>query len=178
MTDRAKNLLAVFVLACIIFLIYTPALHFDFIGLDDNNFVVRNPEIKIFNVERLWHLLSKPYLTLYIPVTMLSYLVDYQIWHLTAYGFRYTNVVLHFLNSVLVFTLIKCFHRNFSMALMAALIFAIHPAQIESVIWIAERKNLLSGFFLLLSLLAYWRAGSPGEEPHENRWLLSAALLY
>ena len=178
-SERTKLLFAAFFIFLLVLFIYYPSLHFDFSGLDDNDFIVRNPDIKSFSFDRIWRLLSHPYLTLYIPVTMLSYFVDYQLWYLTAFGFRFTNIVIHFLNSLLVLVWTKRLSENFLIALSSALIFAIHPVQIESVVWIAERKNLLSTFFLFPALIFYWNAAKQSVTlTQERQWLFLSLAAY
>ncbi len=172
MTSRTKFLLIAFLLVSTILVVYRPALQYDFIGLDDDELVVRNPDIKAFNLDSLQHILTRHYITLYVPATMLSYAIDYQIWHLTPFGFRFTNLVIHFFNALLVFYLIWLIQKKYPIALLVAFIFAVHPVQIESVIWIAERKNVLSSFFLLSAVIFYWKANL--EPDREGKWLASS----
>ena len=177
MTPRTKLLLVAFLLVVAIVIVYFPALHYDFIGLDDDELVVRNPDIKIWNLNRIEHLVSRHYITLYIPATMLSYAIDYQIWHLTPFGFRFTNLVIHFLNALLVFYLLRLIQKNFVIALAVSLIFALHPVQIESVIWIGERKNVLSAFFFLLCVMSYWKAARSDTAQERKRLLVTLGLF-
>lgn len=177
MPRRTKLLLVALLLVSFIFVIYFPALHYGFIGLDDDELVVRNADIKILNLDRIWHLLKQHYITLYMPLTMLSYTVDYQIWRLTPFGFRFTNLVLHFLNAFLAFYLLQLIQKNFLIALAVALIFAIHPVQIESVVWIGERKNLLSTFFLLLSVIFYWKANQSDQRRERKQLWITLGLF-
>ena len=179
MTDRTKFLTASFILFLIIITLFYSSLHFGFVGLDDTDLVVRNPDLKVIALDRLWVLVSKSYITLNVPLTMLSYWVDYQIWRLTPFGFHFTNVVLHFLNTLLVLWFLKLFHKNWSIAFATALFFAIHPVQIESVVWIAERKNLLSTFFFFWALITYWNAVK-GESPpkKQNKFLIFSLIFY
>ena len=177
MTHRTKTLLVALILVSTLVAVYSPALHYNFIGLDDDELVVRNQDIKVFNLDRIWHLVKRHYITLYMPLTMLSYAVDYQIWRLTPFGFRFTNLVLHFLNTFLVFYLLQLIQKNFLIALGVALIFAIHPVQIESVIWIGERKNLLSTFFFLLSVIFYWKVDSLDERKERKQLWITLGLF-
>lgn len=177
MAARTQFLLIAFTLLSVIVILYYPALHYNFIGLDDYELIVRNPDIKIFALDRLWHLLTRPYITLYVPVTMLSYVIDYQLWHLTSFGFRFTNVLIHFFNSVLIFYLVRLIQKKLYLAFAAAFVFAIHPVQIESVIWISERKNVLSTFFLLFSLIFYWK-GVVLNAAKQNKYLGGALIFF
>ena len=92
------------------------------------------------------------------PLGFLSFALDWRLWHLDAFGFHLTNVVLHALNSMLVFALAR---RMFSVthAAIAGLLFALHPASHEAVYWIAARFDLLATFWALLALLALSKAG-------------------
>src|SRR3989338_8137107 len=154
-------------LACLI--IFYPSLHYQFIGLDDNELVVRNPDIKILSIDRLFELVRRPYITLFVPLTMLTYVADYQVWHLDPFGYKFTNLLLHFLNSILVMRLIGRIQKEPFFGFMVALLFAIHPVQIESVVWIAERKNVLSAFFFFLALSCYFRACREISESEERK---------
>lgn len=176
MTTRTKILLIAFLFVSVTVALYAPSLHYDFIGLDDDELVVRNPDIKGFSLDRVLTLVQRHYVTLYVPVTMLSYAVDYQIWHLTPFGFRFTNVALHFLNAFLVFYLIRLIQKNSLIAFSSALIFILHPVQVESVVWIAERKNVLSAFFLFLSLIYYWKAITTTKK--ERKYLILTFVLF
>ncbi len=177
MSQRTQLLLVALVLVIVIVGIFLPALHYHFIGLDDDELVVRNPDIKILNLDRIFHLVTKHYITLYVPVTMLTYAIDYQIWHLTPFGFRFDNLILHFLNAILVFYLLRLIQKNTWIAFAVSLIFAVHPVQIESVIWIAERKNVLSSFFLLSAIISYWKAVSASHEEERNRLIFTLGLF-
>jgi tetratricopeptide (TPR) repeat protein len=91
----------------------------------------------------------------YFPLQILSYGLDYQIWHLHPFGYHLHNVVLHILNAVLVYLLLKKIFSNTWIAFLSALFFGLHPVNVESVTWVAERKNVLSMALLLSSFLCY-----------------------
>jgi len=178
-SERTKFLLAALFIVSAILLLYHRALHYEFVGFDDNDLVILNPNIKGLGLDRIWRLISQPYLTLFIPVTMLSYLMDYQLWFLTPFGFRFTNILIHFFNCLLALKWIKALHKNFALAFASALIFAVHPVQIESVVWVAERKNLLSTFFLFLALIAHWKSVKGSATfMKERKWLFLSLTAY
>lgn len=137
-------------------LLYAPALFFQFIYYDDNAYVFENAHVlsglspeffKWFltaNVTGNWH-----------PVTMFSHALDCQLFGMWAGGHHLTSILFHATNAVLIFILfLKMTHSPFKSFLVAA-IFAWHPVKVESVAWVAERKDVLSTFFILLSLLSY-----------------------
>ena len=91
------------------------------------------------------------------PLTVLSHMLDCQLFGLKPWGHHLTNVLLHALNAGLVFALLQQMTGATWRSLLVAALFAVHPLRVESVAWVAERKDVLSGFFGLLALMAYAR---------------------
>jgi hypothetical protein len=107
-------------------------------------------------------------------VTWLSHALDCQLYGLNPFGHHVTNVLLHALNVVLLFLLLARATGAAGRSLLVAALFACHPFNVESVAWIAERKNVLSTFFFLLTLGAYgWYALKPSVQ----RYAAVAALF-
>jgi hypothetical protein len=144
--------------AIVTFLAYIPSLSGSFLNYDDWLYY-EDSHITAFSLTKAfteavagnWH-----------PLTVISYAIDYKLWGLDAFWFHLENNILHSLNALLVFilavTLFGKARRNadkFFAGAFAALLFGLHPLHVESVSWIAERKDVLCGFFFLLSLIAY-----------------------
>ena len=91
------------------------------------------------------------------PLTLLSHMLDCQLFGLNPWGHHLTSVLLHALNAVLVFMLLQQMTGATWRSLLVAALFAVHPLRVESVAWVAERKDVLSAFFGLLCLWAYAR---------------------
>ena len=178
--DRTQFFISSFIIFVLLLLIYYPSFHYSFLRIDDFDLTVYNSDIKGLDFRRILSLFRTHYVTLYSPLTMLSYSIDYQIWNLIPFGFRFTNFLLHFCNSLMLLYFIFCITRNKIISFFIALIFAIHPLQIESVVWISERKNVLSSFFCFASFLTYWRAMRPAceGERREINYLIYAMLFY
>lgn len=147
-TRHAIWLLCGFVLA-----VFGMSVSFDFVNWDDPWYVLRNPLIKEWSFQNLWGIATETVTRNFAPLTIFSYLIDHTFWGTWAGGYHLTNVLLHAVNAVLVFLLVRQVTSRHVFALVVALLFAVHPIQIESVVWISARKGLLSSTFMLLSLL-------------------------
>lgn len=135
---------------------YSNSMSGDFIyQFDDDLYVTNNADIKEINHETLLNIFTKPYVGLYLPLTMLSLMADYAIYGLNASGFHLTNLLMHLMNTVLVFFLMLKIKRDNYIAGITAMVFAIHPLHVESVTWISERKDVLYTLFYLAGLITY-----------------------
>jgi len=134
---------------------------------DDDTNLLLNPHIRDLGWENLRWMLSAVHNSHYHPLTWLSYALDYSLWGMNPAGFHATSLLLHAANALLFYCLslrlLKASglsgERDLPLAAgLCALLFGIHPLRVESVAWASERRDVLSGFFYLLTLLAYLRA--------------------
>src|SRR6266568_946218 len=143
------------------FLVYGRSLGNGFMtGWDDGLYVVNNTVAHGITPEHLGLAFSRIFVGNYAPVQIISYMVDYQLWGLRPVGFLLTNLLLQFCNGLLLYALLARITGGRAAAVAGALIFLIHPVQVESVVWISQRKNLLAMFFFLASFLLYLRSRS------------------
>jgi tetratricopeptide (TPR) repeat protein len=158
MTEFRKILILSFGLAILVAGIFGQTFHHDFVNYDDPLYVYENPRVlgglTPFNVA--WSFTSS-YATNWHPLTWLSHMLDVELYGLNPSGHHLTSVLFHALNAVLLFWLLRQLTGSLGPSFFAAAFFAVHPLRVESVAWIAERKDVLSGFFFLLTLLAYVR---------------------
>ena len=151
--------LALLALILIPGLVYWPVLSFEFNNWDDPLNILENPQVRGLTLKNLKEifLFSAEVSNYYIPLTFISYALDYSLFGLNAEAFHRTNLALHVLNGLLVFWFFYLLSGNSLMAFLGAVLFSLHPLQVESVAWVSERKGLLAAFFLLLSLVWYHR---------------------
>jgi protein O-mannosyl-transferase len=157
-SEKYQGIMAVLLLVAMVLLLYWPVAGYDFIDMDDNLYLLENPGIqKGISREGISWAMTTLYTTNWHPLTWLSLMADYELHGLNAAGYHVHNLLLHILNAVLLFLVLRRMTRETWKCLTVAVLFAVHPLNIESVAWIAERKNLLSTLFWILTLFAYVR---------------------
>ncbi|MCX6348072.1 MAG: tetratricopeptide repeat protein [Candidatus Aureabacteria bacterium] len=152
-----KTSVAILIIVLAVVAVFLPGVSPEFVGWDDNVMVFDNPLIKKLDLRSAGEIFSRFYYAPYVPLVLLSYSLEYHFFKLDAVFYHLTNLLLHALAAVLVFLLLKKLGASAPASLAAALFFGIHPLRVESVVWITERKDVLSGVFFLLALLAYLR---------------------
>src|SRR5262245_7131136 len=163
--ERKKTgswLLAAVVIVASVAVAFAPALVAGFTSWDDDINITANPFLHPFNARGLRLIWTKPLQNLYVPLVYTTYGLDQLVGGGRPWAFHLTNVLLHAGSSVLVLAILSGFAqraRNMSaVPLIGALVFALHPLQVEPVVWCTGRKDVMSGFFALASMLFYLNA--------------------
>src|SRR5437762_7415334 len=139
------------ILAVVTMLAYQPAWNGGFIW-DDDEYVTNNELLTAPDgLRRIWFSLDAP--SQYFPLVYTTFRIEHALWGLNPFGYHCVNLLLHIANALLVWRLLA--RLKVPSAWLAGAIFALHPVQVESVAWISELKNVLMGFFFLLTLLAW-----------------------
>src|SRR5438132_1942522 len=143
-------------LAVIVWIAFGRALNHGFVGYDDQNYVLRNPRVTNgLTVDGIQWAFTHVHAHNWHPLTNISHMLDCQLYGLQPWGHHLTNVVLHAAATVFLFlALWRLTGAHWPSAFVAA-VFAIHPLRVESVAWVSERKDVLSGVFFMLTLGAY-----------------------
>jgi len=137
-------------------LVYTPVLDADFTHFDDKRYVTANPMVHAgLSLESVRWAFFTNYLSNWHPLTWVSLMTDYEIAGLNRQVFHLTNLLLHIANSALLFLALRSMTGAVWRSWFVAALFALHPLHVESVAWVAERKDVLSTFFLMLTIWAY-----------------------
>ena len=136
----------------------------DFINLDDEQYVTQNLNVRAgLTLKGAAWSFTTTYADFWHPLTWLSHMLDWQLYGNWAGGHHLTSLILHAANAVLLFLALTALTGAFWQSAFVAALFSLHPLHVESVAWVAERKDVLSTFFMLFSLLAYARyTRSPG----------------
>src|SRR5438105_8847143 len=171
--SRWRVYLFALLLAAITILAYRPAWHGGFLWDDDayvtNNELLTAPD----GLRRIWFSFDSP--SQYFPLVYTTFRIERALWGLNPAGYHVVNVLLHVANALLVWRLLA--RLRVPGAWLAGAMFALHPVQVEAVAWITERKNVLMGFFFLLTLLTWVEFL---VQPTRRRWrlYLLALVLY
>ncbi|MDD4352563.1 MAG: tetratricopeptide repeat protein [Candidatus Gracilibacteria bacterium] len=151
-----SNFFYCLILILLTFGVYAQVFHFDFVHYDDHVYVTDNYHVKIgLTVENIRWALTSLDAGFWHPLTWLSLMFDHDLYGLNAGGYHLTNVLFHIINTLLLFNVLGRMTGTWGRSFFVAALFALHPLHVESVAWIAARKDVLSTFFMLLTLWGY-----------------------
>jgi protein O-mannosyl-transferase len=154
--------------------LFSPVFGHGFVIWDDQDYVTGNIHIRNGWSTIRWAFTSTSYASNWHPLTWLSHALDYQLFGLNAAGHHFHSVLLHALNAALLFLLLAWTTKRTGPSLLVAALFAVHPLNVESVAWVAERKNVLCTSLFLGALLAYvWYV----QKQSWRRYVLVAMLF-
>lgn len=168
---------AVASLVTLVAVLYAPIVEYAFLNLDDLSYIVNNDLIKSWHPLNLWRVMTEPVTRNFAPLNIGLFLVEHTLWGLNSGGYHATNLVLHAINAVLVYALIRQLTQNRWTAWIVAALFTVHPVQVEVVAWISSQKTLLSSMFMLLCGLCYLRPQRTGRDEAWGLLWLSLGLL-
>ncbi len=172
---RTKEVLRVlgvcFFLALAVLLVFGQTRTFNFVGYDDGENVFQNEVVRRgLAANSVGWALTHSQTGNWIPLTTLSHMLDCQLFGLQAGGHHLVNVFWHAANAILLFLLLRQLTGSLWRSAFVAALFAVHPLRAESVAWVSERKDVLSGFFFMLTIGAYVRYAKEFNPPPPRRW--------
>src|SRR5256885_7104002 len=172
-SSRARALIFAVVLAAVTTFAYRPAWHGGLLW-DDDDYIIKNELVTAPDGwQRIWFSLDSP--SQYFPFTYSTFRIEHALWGLNTTGYHWVNLLLHVGSALLVWAVLA--RLRVPGAWLAAAIFALHPVQVESVAWITERRNVLMGFFFLLTLLA-WVAFLDNQTARRWYFYILALVFY
>jgi tetratricopeptide (TPR) repeat protein len=156
--EKKSSILVILILIVLSLVIYWPVQNYKFINYDDQLYVT---DIYSQKDNIIFKDISDAFVDLHTgnwhPLTTMSHMLDWQLFGEEAGGHHWTSVIIHILNTALLFLLLNKLTGVIWRSALVAALFALHPINVESVVWIAERKNVLSTFFWILTMLFYVR---------------------
>ncbi len=168
-------LLICLTLVALVFVVYARTLNHEFVGYDDDEYAYENPHLMGgISADNVWWALTQSYSSNWHPLTWVSHMLDWDLYGEWAGGHHLTSVLIHAANAVLFFLALRAMTGRMAASAVAVALWALHPLRVESVAWVSERKDVLSGLFFALTLLAYIRYT---RVPSLGRYAL-VALVY
>ncbi len=175
MRERTTRFLAVSALIVIVGAVFTPTLRHDFVDIDDGLYITRNSYVpQGLSAQNIAWAFTTLDASNWHPLTWLSYFADVELFGMEPEGFHRTNLILHLAATLALLWALNGLTGAFWPSLVATALFAVHPLRVESVAWIAERKDVLSGVFAMLTL-GLW--GRYSQSPSLARYLAVAFAL-
>jgi Flp pilus assembly protein TadD len=150
------HILACILLCIMVLTVYGSVQHFDFVFYDDHVYIMDRPEVASgLTIRGIRWALTSTDAGFWHPVTWVSLMADYQLYGMNPGGFHITNLIFHLANTLLLYWMLMSMTGSAWRSGVVAALFAVHPLHVESVAWIAERKDVLSTFFMFWTILGY-----------------------
>ena len=170
-----RQLLLCIVLAAVTFVVYLPVGNHEFVRYDDDTYVTHNPNVKSgLSLQSIKWAFTTGYAANWHPLTWLSHQLDCQLFDLNSAAHHSVNILFHVANTVLIFLVFSRMTKGIWQSAFVAGLFALHPLHVESVAWVAERKDVLSTLFWLLTMLSFTRYAS---RPSAGRYVVALVLF-
>src|ERR1700730_5785277 len=180
-SSRAYNQRVVAGIVCIllvgiVWIVFGQTLGHEFVNYDDDEYVRENPRINNgLTLDGIQWAFTHVHAANWHPLTTISHMLDCQLYGLQPWGHHMTNVLLHAAAAIFLFLALRQLTGAHWPGAFVAAVFAIHPLRVESVAWVAERKDVLSGVFFMLTLWAYARFARSNRPA---RWLYSIVIFF
>jgi hypothetical protein len=174
-SDNNQSVLVCLALVVVTFAVFYQVHSFKFVNYDDPQYVYRNPYIQQgFSLKTVKWAFTSGYASNWHPLTWLSHMLDWQLFGSDPAGHHIINLVFHIANTLLLFIVLSQMTNAFWQSAFVAALFALHPLHVESVAWVAERKDVLSTFFWMLTMFTYLQYV---KHPNVIRYLLTLSTF-
>ena len=178
-TATAARFVLPALLAIITFAVYSQVRTHNFVNLDDPDYVSSNAIVQSgLNAQSIRWAFTQVHSSNWHPLTWMSHMLDCQLFGVKPAGHHLVNVAFHLANTLLLFCLLQRLTGGLWRSLFVAALFALHPLHVESVAWVSERKDVLSTFFGLLTLIAYARYAAPSSDRGRIHWYALALCFF
>lgn len=174
--SRKQAISCLGLLGLVLLAIYARSLTFPFVAWDDGLLITENATVHGFTPSNIWKAFTTYDPELYIPLTLISYQIDYVFAGLSPFVYHLENLLTHVLNAALVCWFVFLLTGRRWVAAVTALMFAVHPLHAEAVVWASARKDVLSTAFFLCTLIAYLLYRRTGERSWYRRSIVALLL--
>jgi hypothetical protein len=154
-SDKTKEIILLGFTIILTLIIYSNSLFNELLSWDDTTYIKENPYIRALSFSTIKAIFSDHYFANYHPITTLSWAIELLFFKHGVAHFHLINLIIHLLNVLLMWLLIKTITRRIDVTFIVTVLFAIHPMHVESVSWISERKDLLYAFFYIAAMITY-----------------------
>src|SRR5436190_19105904 len=176
-SERTVTGLVCILLVGIVWIVFGQTLRHEFVNYDDDQYVYENPRITNgLTLDGIRWAFTHVHAANWHPLTTISHMLDCQLYGLQPWGHHLTNVLLHAAAAVFLFLALRQLTDAYWPSAFVAAVFAIHPLRVESVAWVAERKDVLSGVFFMLTLWAYARYVRTSR-PSSGRYMIALVFF-
>ena len=176
-SERVITGIVCILLVGIVWIVFGQTLRHEFVNLDDDQYVYENPRITNgLTLDGIQWAFTHVHADNWHPLTTISHMLDCQLYGLQPWGHHLTNVLLHAAAAIFLFLALRQLTGAHWPSLFVAAVFAIHPLRVESVAWVAERKDVLSGVFFMLTLWAYARYVR-SRRPSSGRYVIALVFF-
>ena len=152
-----KNVtILLFFISIVVLSAFYPSLKNGFVNWDDPKFVSENLMIQDLSFQNIKKIFTSFHMNNYHPLSIFSYAIEYYFFGLNPFYYHFTNLILHIINTLLVFWMIYLLSDKVLVSFIVSILFGIHPLHVESVVWISERRDVLYSFFFLLSIISFF----------------------
>src|SRR5438128_7015740 len=176
LTPALVNAMVAIFLLVIVWIAFGQALGQEFVSYDDQRYVVQNPWVTNgLTLGGIQWAFTHVHASNWHPLTTISHMLDCQLYGLQPWGHHLTNILLQAAAAILLFFALRKLTGDLWPSLLVAIVFAVHPLRVESVAWVSERKDVLSGVFFMLTLWAYARYARGNARPF---WYVTVIALF
>jgi protein O-mannosyl-transferase len=171
--QKNKDFIFIIIICISIIVVYSFSINYPIFNDWDDQYYILNNKYLTFNLDNISHLLTNSYYHMYHPLTMLSYMIDFNIWGYNSIGYHLQNILWHMVTCIFIYKCFRLLKINQFITFTIDLIFSIHPQRVESAVWLSERKDVLCSAFYFMAIYLYIKHSNI-----HNKFSIAAFAIY
>lgn len=175
---RSPVLITSIILLIVILVVFGSSLNYAMLGYDSKKYILEDQAIQQISWQNVYKIITTNYFVNYNPLHRISYMLEYPVWGDTPAGYRVVNWGLHWIGAVFGFAFFLQLTRNHISTWLLTLCFVLHPTRVESVVWLAQRKDVLAAAFGFAALWCYQQLWKKSSGPLQLLWYFATLLTY